>query len=244
MSDIVIYITSEQVSSEKRITPSWTIAELKAKLEPITGIPPGSQKLTVYGPATGSGQHILDNDDSDRPIGDYHLVPYGRIQVEDLRPPGSAVDLYDTSKVEKYVMPQNEYENRQDSVLHWKKVNKLGRFDPHTSDPRTLEILSQESRDLVQSKNITVGARCKCHSHNTEKLATVKYIGLVPEIKVMVPNQTWIGLQFDEPVGKNDGSINGKRYFQVSPNHGSFVKPEMIEIGDFPEDNYEEDDEI
>ena len=33
------------VSSERRITPSWTVDQLKTKLEPITGIPATSQTL-------------------------------------------------------------------------------------------------------------------------------------------------------------------------------------------------------
>lgn len=28
-------------------------------------------------------------------------------------------------------MPKDEYENRTDSVLAWKKAQKLGRFDPN-----------------------------------------------------------------------------------------------------------------
>ncbi|CAD0113103.1 unnamed protein product [Aureobasidium uvarum] len=28
-------------------------------------------------------------------------------------------------------MPPDEYENRTDSVLHWKKTHQLGRFDPN-----------------------------------------------------------------------------------------------------------------
>jgi tubulin-folding cofactor B len=37
----------------------------------------------------------------------------------------------DVSGVDKYVMPENEYEQRTDSVLAWKKKAKLGRFDPN-----------------------------------------------------------------------------------------------------------------
>ena len=33
------------VASERRITPSWTISQLKAKLEPVTGVPASSQSL-------------------------------------------------------------------------------------------------------------------------------------------------------------------------------------------------------
>jgi len=35
----------------------------------------------------------------------------------------------------------------------------------------------------------------------------------------------WAGIEFmDEPLGKNDGSIKGQRYFHTKPSHGSFVK--------------------
>ena len=39
--------TTLLVSVERRISPSWTIAQLKVKLEPVTGIPPSSQRLYV-----------------------------------------------------------------------------------------------------------------------------------------------------------------------------------------------------
>lgn len=51
-SDIPLQITSENSRSERRISPSWTIAQLKARLEPITGIPASCQRLALR---TGSG---------------------------------------------------------------------------------------------------------------------------------------------------------------------------------------------
>eukprot|EP00492_Amphilonche_elongata_P005243 TRINITY_DN683_c0_g1_i1.p1 TRINITY_DN683_c0_g1~~TRINITY_DN683_c0_g1_i1.p1 ORF type:complete len:116 (+),score=29.64 TRINITY_DN683_c0_g1_i1:50-397(+) len=42
----------------------------------------------------------------------------------------------------------------------------------------------------------------------------------------------WLGIEFlDEPHGKNDGSVQGKRYFQTKPKHGSFVKNGYKETG-------------
>lgn len=37
-------------------------------------------------------------------------------------------------------------------------------------------------------------------------------------------------------MGKNDGSINGKRYWgqDGTPKHGVFVRPERVEVGDWP----------
>ncbi len=37
------------LSAERRISPAWTIEQLKAKLEPVTGIPPSAQKLRTRG---------------------------------------------------------------------------------------------------------------------------------------------------------------------------------------------------
>jgi hypothetical protein len=35
------------LGAERRISPSWTVAALKAKLEPVTGIPPGAMAIKV-----------------------------------------------------------------------------------------------------------------------------------------------------------------------------------------------------
>ena len=51
-------------------------------------------------------------------------------QVADTRPPGMRPNYTDASLVAKYELPPAEYEKRVDSVLAWKKANKLGRFDP------------------------------------------------------------------------------------------------------------------
>lgn len=38
----------------------------------------------------------------------------------------------------------------------------------------------------------------------------------------------WVGIEFDSPVGKNDGSYDGKQYFSCPPKHGSFFNPEKL----------------
>ena len=54
--------------------------------------------------------------------------------------------------------------------------------------------------------------------------------------------------QYDEPVGKNDGSVKGKRYFECPPGSGGFVRPALVRTGEqyrpFDEDLFGSEDEL
>jgi hypothetical protein len=45
-ADIPLLIKSANAQSERRVNPSWSIAHFKSRLEPITGIPSQTQKLS------------------------------------------------------------------------------------------------------------------------------------------------------------------------------------------------------
>ena len=42
--------------------------------------------------------------------------------------------------------------------------------------------------------------------------------------------RTFVGVEFNRPTGQNDGSIDGKRYFDGRPDHCSFMRPAKILI--------------
>ncbi|EFY87452.1 hypothetical protein J3459_012086 [Metarhizium acridum] len=242
MADVPLRVISENSASERRITPSWSITTLKAKLEPITGVPPSAQKLSLKASGGSDAIHVEAADEDNTQLSSFPLAPYAELHVGDTRPPGARPNYTDTSGVDKYVMPEKEYEKKTDSVLAWKKAQKLGRFDPNapSHEQARLEALEQE----VRQRGIKVGKRCRIGGEDTRR-GVVKYVGEVKEI----PNGIgqWVGVQLDEPVGKNDGSIDGSRYWgePSAMKHGVFVRPERVEVGEFPPmDDLEDMEEI
>ena len=45
----------------------------------------------------------------------------------------------------------------------------------------------------------------------------------------------FVGIQLDEPFGKNNGMFNGVQYFECLNKYGIFLRPDEINVGDFPE---------
>lgn len=164
------------------------------------------------------------------------------LQVADIRPLGARPNFTDTSTVEKYVMPESEYAKKADSVLAWKKAQKLGRFDPNAPSLEQAKIAAFQAE--IDSRGIAVGKRCRIGGEDTRR-GIVRYVGEVPEIPGGLG--AWVGVQLDEPVGKNDGSVGGQRYWgaEGGQKDGVFVRPERVEIGDWPVlDDLEDMEEI
>ncbi|KIH91568.1 cell polarity protein [Sporothrix brasiliensis 5110] len=262
MADVPMLVISDTASSERRITPSWTISTLKAKLEHITGVPPSAQTLflapaAVPGATSSAGPAqrtpIAAADEDATQLAQFALSPYAELHVVDTRPPGQRPNYTDTSAVEKYVLPAEAYAAKADSVLAWKKAQKLGRFDPDAPEHARARIAAFAAE--AEARGIAVGKRCRVGGDDTRR-GVVQYVGDVPEIgaaaaAAIVANPsaseqaalgaagTWVGVELDEPVGgKNDGSIGGTRYWGAEPKAGApvqkkgvFVRPERVEVG-------------
>lgn len=241
--DFPVYFTSDLTSSERRISPQWLVGYLTQRLEQITGIKAQFQTLQYF-PIKTSNEHIVlrdanvkGSDQDEKTISELNVAPYCRIHVVDGDPELTLL-LLQQEDPEAYKMSDDDYSKRQNSVLQWKKTQKLGRFDPNFASH--LEAAQKENSLLAQS--MKVGDRCRVINIQGERRGTVKFVGKIPELDEGESN--WVGIAFDEPVGKNDGLIGDLRLFEAKPKHGSFVKPKQVEVGDFPElDPFSSDDE-
>ena len=96
---------------------------------------------------------------------------------------------------------------------------------------------------LSFSIRFKAGQRCEVTLKSKGKQrGEVKYVGNVS----FQPN-VWVGIQLDLPYGKNDGSVEGQKYFECPKNFGVFAKPDTVEVGDFPneeDDLFSDEDEI
>jgi tubulin-folding cofactor B len=105
--------------------------------------------------------------------------------------------------------------------------------------PKT--VIEDEEHMAEEAKGVAVGARCEVNPGG--KRGLVQFVGKVGGL----PKGWWVGVRFDEPVGKNDGSAKGVSYFDCPKGYGSFQRPANVVVGDYPEEDdpfAESEDEI
>ena len=140
-------------------------------------------------------------------------------------------------------MPESTYAALPDTVLSWKKAKHLGRFDPKAPEMEKRKV--QAYWQDVEARHLAVGSRCRLLP--AERLArhgVIKFVDTIPNsVLPGLQGAPWVGVELDEPQGKNDGSVGGQRFFAAGSNRGVFVRPERVEVGDFPVRSLEEDDD-
>ncbi|KAJ1911800.1 hypothetical protein IWQ60_009966 [Tieghemiomyces parasiticus] len=226
MSIVTVWVASADTESERRFDRGMTLDELKTRLEPITGIPADAQVLTLH-----QGEALLANMSGgpDVLLGFYPVADFCTIRVASSDRAIRPNQYTDVSQVEKFELEDKQYDSLTDSVRAFKRAHKIGRFSEEHKEAEKLA----ENKFEAEAKVLSLGARCqvKLSDEGLAKNGTVRYIG-----KTKFAPGFWVGVEYDEPLGKNDGSIDGEQYFTCASKHGAFVRPDKVTLGDFKDD--------
>ncbi|PVD26663.1 hypothetical protein C0Q70_14341 [Pomacea canaliculata] len=183
-------------ASEKRFSKDLTIAAFKMKLELVTGASAATMNLTVFD-KDNKLVCILDNNDA--LLGSYPIDSGMRIHVEDKHL--HAGEFEDISKVEKFEISEEDYAKRADSIRAFKERNRLGRFNEEEQKKKEEEKQKKEEEEREKAKSMKIGDRCEVHvPGQPNRRGTVRYVG-----STHFKPGIWVGVQYDEPHGKNDG---------------------------------------
>ncbi|KAF2356417.1 CAP Gly-rich domain [Trinorchestia longiramus] len=226
--------TLSDFMAEKRFDRGLTIADLKARLELITGGSCATMTLQVF---DDKDQLVGSLDNDNALLGSYNVEENYRIHVTDsTKRTGEFEDL---SKVEKFQLSEDSYDQRNDSVRSFLRRNKLGKYNAEEQAAADAAAEKEAQQEQEKALSITVGDRCEVRVPcEASRRGEVMFVG-----KTEFKEGWWVGVKYDEPLGKNDGSINGKRYFTALMKYGGFTRPANVTTGDFPP-IAEEDEEM
>lgn len=232
--NVQISTSKDDISfNEKRFPKSLTIMALKHKLELLTGGNSDTMQLEIF---NKENKLICALSDNDALLGSYPVEDGVRLHVVDKF---SLRNELEFESVEKYEMPAGTYEKKTDTVRAYLMRNKLGKY--HDEEQKKRDLAEKELEEEKRlSEILEIDSRCQVTLPGTaRRLGCVRYAGNVEGLAGF-----WAGIHYDEPLGKNNGSVNGKQYFECPQNYGSFVKPQYVVCGDFPEVEYDLDEEI
>lgn len=226
---LVTHSNLKQRWPEIKVDLHTTVGELKDKLYKHGGTVTSYQHLRLRD-TLGNVVGIL-NDDSKK-LGYYGIESGMNIHIVDEDPHSLSKNggLEDVTLVEKYVMPDEEYSKLDNSLRAYKK--KQREKDPFwTFFPENRRVPATDEKEFSKETTDHIKVDERCEVMPGKRRGTVRWVGSDEAFR----SGFWVGIELDEPVGKNDGTVKEKRFFTCLKNYGVFVRPDKVKIGDFPE---------
>ena len=112
---------------------------------------------------------------------------------------------------------------------------KVVRVEPDVDqNPATVEDKKNKEHEFGVDTVTGIGVGMRCEVRPGTRRGSIAFVGDISELG---SGGYWVGVIFDEPVGKTDGTTkSGKRYFNApGDKYGGFVRGKNVEVGDFPE---------
>ncbi|WOG81971.1 hypothetical protein DCAR_0101130 [Daucus carota subsp. sativus] len=227
---LISHSNMKSFAPEVRFSLQMTIEAVKDKLWRKCGTSVDSMCLELN---DHNGTKISNLSENMRPLGFYSPQDGHRLHIIDLDPSSvtSGGWLDDTSQVEKYTISEEAYDKLDGTYRKYKE--KFAHQKPTTQVPKIPENYME---DLCT--NMKIGDRCQVEPG--DKRGVIKFVG---QAEALGPG-FWVGIQYDEPLGKHDGVVKGKRYFSCPPRHGAIMRPDKVKVGDYPEQDPFDEDEI
>jgi len=224
-----------------------TIMAVKDKLYRHGGTGCAYQELYLR---RGPGDTLFLFDDN-KTLGFYGAINGMEIHIKDLDPHSISAHggLEDVSQVEKYVMADEEYDKMKNTVRAVKREREvkaraeaIARKEAGEDEGEELGCAPEEAYELTpEEATAAFPIEGRCEVDPGARRGTILHSGYIINTKGI-----WIGVRLDEPQGNNDGTKDGKRYFECpGAKYGIFAKPQNVTVGDFPElDPFASDDEF
>lgn len=235
---------------EIRLDQHMSIEAVKIKLITHCGTSAASMQLQLKDQRGAVVAHMQDG----HKLGYYSPCDGYIIHVIDTDPNSMSANgwLEDLSKVQKYEMSDADYQKRDNTYRKFKEQKQEGdpewtvekemaqkRGVPYTA-PQAAAKTDDADCQQQEAEQMNIGDRCEVRPGG--KRGSVRFVGRCPGL----PLGFWIGVEYDEPVGKNDGTVKGIRYFQARQNFGGMARPVNVTVGDFPPEDiqFSDGDEI
>lgn len=197
------------------------IFEIKKDVEYRYGSKPENVTLQLK---DSEGVFVIEMNNMDETLQHYSAQNGFTIHVVDSDPEGALKDLDDLSKVQKYEISENDYEQRDNTFRKFKE--KMIQENPNFMNAHQAQIVP----DYQKAEASLISVESRCQHIVSKKRGQVKYVGKVPALGAGY----WVGIVLDDPSGETDGSVSGTKYFECPDSFGTFIRPKDIEIGDFP----------
>lgn len=122
-------------------------------------------------------------------------------------PPNTRPNLSAESAAKKRPIPRAPPPNQGN--LHVQRSQ-----DDARSNASVQSAMSEVAHDFVVGNRVLVGG---------DRAGVIAFLGTT-----LFSRGEWAGVILDEPLGKNNGVVQGVQYFQCEPNHGVFARPQNL----------------
>ncbi|KHJ41942.1 CAP-Gly domain protein [Trichuris suis] len=200
--ELSVTTDEQEFNCVRRFPLSITVGELKSqkRVELLVGVPYNAMSLELRQQDDITRRNLLVDDSAT--LNMLSLTNGMILHVRDERGPNVlGEEIFSPADGTKFELSDEKYNQKTNTVRAWLKEQKLKCHQDYSADNE-----SDRSEELASKLRSPFSVAGEVH--------------FKPGI--------WVGVHYDNPVGKNDGSVDGHRYFECPPNYGSFVRPQFI----------------